>query len=222
MTTTMLLGDRARVPAMEAPRGKSLTPEQNARVREAVRELLPRHGSVITALAKALGITQAGLSSFLSGRTGAGLQLATAVARAEGVSLNALLDGVADEGASFEGQPDAPHNWNLPGYREAEQAARAQHGKVPGWAWIKARRHRNVAMPDPITPEAVYDQALIAWKNTPDAEAVELERRALESEIQRVRTRAANREPRPEAPASPEGGAAVAPGDAPRRRRKPR
>lgn len=73
-------------------RGKSLGSEQNRRVRAAARSLLPRYGS-ITALARRLGMTQAGLSSFLCGRTGAGFQLATALARELGVSLTELIDG---------------------------------------------------------------------------------------------------------------------------------
>lgn len=49
---------------------KGLTPEQNERVRRLVRDLLREHDDNQTALAPKLGITQATLSSFLSGRSG--------------------------------------------------------------------------------------------------------------------------------------------------------
>lgn len=47
-----------------------LTPEQNEHVRSLIRDLLARPGETQSSLAPKLGMTQPGLSSFLSGRSG--------------------------------------------------------------------------------------------------------------------------------------------------------
>jgi len=48
----------------------ALTPAQNERVREHVRELLRQHGNNQSLLAPKLGMRQSGVSGFLSGRAG--------------------------------------------------------------------------------------------------------------------------------------------------------
>src|SRR5438067_2073560 len=110
-----------RMGAMALPRGKSFTADQNTRVREAVREMLPRFDNNRTALARELGISQAGLSSFLNERTGAGPQLASAVAHQLGISLSELI-----EGKQHVERGDRPVFKNLAGWSEAEATARAR------------------------------------------------------------------------------------------------
>jgi transcriptional regulator with XRE-family HTH domain len=181
----MLLGERATLSVMGGPRGKSLTTEQNDRVRAAVRELLPAHDGVITALAKALGITQAGLSSFLSGRTGAGMQLAQAVARAKGVSLAMLIDGTAD--ATPPGN-NGPAAGDAVGYADAEKIARVEdEGAHPPWAFKRARAIRGLSMPSPMTPELVLRLVRLAYQLTTPAEIERLETEDIEKSNEALR-----------------------------------
>lgn len=72
---------------------KALTPEQNARVREAIRaELVPQYGNQ-SALAGPLGVSQGAISGFLSGRQGTSYLVARRAAELLKMPLDALLDG---------------------------------------------------------------------------------------------------------------------------------
>ncbi len=73
-----------------AKTGKALTPEQNERVRRAVRGLVTKHGSQNKA-AVVLDVHQASLSQLLDGQRGAGIGLATRVAEASGMTIAVLL-----------------------------------------------------------------------------------------------------------------------------------
>jgi DNA-binding XRE family transcriptional regulator len=77
---------------LPVPRGSDLTPEENERVRVALRQLLERHGKQ-TALAPRLGVNQSTLSGILTGRQGASYQLAVAAARLLGTDAADLLAG---------------------------------------------------------------------------------------------------------------------------------
>jgi transcriptional regulator with XRE-family HTH domain len=77
-------------------RGPDLTPEQNERVKAALRELLKRFGNQLR-LAPKLGVHQSTLSGILGGRTGASYQVAVNVARLMGVNERQILEGAEDE-----------------------------------------------------------------------------------------------------------------------------
>lgn len=72
---------------------RSLTPEQNERIRAAINaDLVPRYGDQ-TALAGPLGVSQSAISGFLKGRQGTSYLVARRAAALLGMPLDALLDG---------------------------------------------------------------------------------------------------------------------------------
>jgi hypothetical protein len=168
---------------MTKAHGKSLTPEQNARVREAVRGLLPEYNGVITALAKALGITQAGLSSFLSERTGAGMQLAGAVAKRLHVSLSKLLDGAdAPYVYADDGESTRPVWKNRPEWPEASAEALRRNAVLREHPQLVVASGESASLfiAGPLTPEQIIAQALL-WLQIGDPaklQAVEAEESA--------------------------------------------
>ena len=89
--------------AVSLPKGKSFSPAQNERLRSLALDL--RGEDTTTALAKRLGVTQAGLSSFLTGRTGAGVQLASAIAAECGMTLDEAA-GMPGGGVAARLPPD--------------------------------------------------------------------------------------------------------------------
>jgi hypothetical protein len=73
--------------------GKNLSPEQNQRIREALKAIIDRGDFNQVTLSKKLGIRQPTLSSFLSGaQKGTGLHVAQWVASYLDVELDTLLD----------------------------------------------------------------------------------------------------------------------------------
>ncbi len=190
--TTTVLTTALMVKRVPLPKGKSLSPEQNARVREAVRALLPRYDDNITALARQLGISQAGLSSFLSGRTGAGFQLGTAVARMLRISLTALTDG-ADDGQAMS-DAAMPVLGNARGWPAAEASYRARVGdRYPERAYEMARAAASAHAPDPITEDFVADVVMVLWKHHVDPSLIERSRKKIDAQIKGDETRAAKK-----------------------------
>lgn len=185
----MLSAQSDTVLFMPLPKGKSLTVEQNARVREVTRRLLAEHDDNRTRLAKELGITQAGLSSFLLERTGAGFQLASAIAAKTGVSLSELINGVADADSDTT---DEPRYSNLPGWKENEPEARRQTG-YPEWVFVRARRMRGLVPPAGATVKFITDAADAVMKHMPMSEKVAEAEKQLENELKRIEGRAAKR-----------------------------
>jgi transcriptional regulator with XRE-family HTH domain len=74
---------------------KALTPEQNERLRDAVRDLLRRHDGNQTVLAPKLGVSQSTLSGFIGGRQGTSYAVAGRVADLLRVDERELLHGRA-------------------------------------------------------------------------------------------------------------------------------
>lgn len=178
------------VPPMALPKGKSLSPPQNARVRAAARALLERHATV-TALADVLGLTQAGLSSFLTERTGAGFQLAGAVARESGVSLGELIDGTD---ALPPPAAALPLLGNARGWDTAEAAYRARVGdKYPEKAYELARQAASAHAPDPITEDYVGDIVMVLWKHYVDPSLADRQQKKLDAQIKGLRTKGERR-----------------------------
>jgi transcriptional regulator with XRE-family HTH domain len=76
--------------------GKNLSPQQNQRIRDAIKAMLA-NGSNQTTLAKQLGIRQSTISAFLDAKQGTGLHVAMRVAQLVGVDLVTLLDVASGE-----------------------------------------------------------------------------------------------------------------------------
>lgn len=94
--------------------GRSLTPSENQRVVDAVRELL-RGGLTQGDIARRTGVGQSAISSLVGGRHQAGYGFARAVAVLAGISLDALLSGKRSAAPST-----APPAWRtLPGFDQA-------------------------------------------------------------------------------------------------------
>ncbi len=163
---------------MALPKGKSLTPEQNQRVRDVVRELLalPKYGGNVTALSRDLGISQAGLSSFLSARTGAGMQLATALSRMKGWTIGHLMDGV-EERLVAASESTRPVWKNLPEWRAVSadavrrNAVLREHPQAVGAAGETA----SLFISGPLTPDMVTSQALFWLQHGDPAKLEEIE-----------------------------------------------
>lgn len=84
---------RANVYCWPMSTGKSLSKDENRRVRAAVQQLLTEHGDNQSRLAPLLGIRQGTLSAFLREKHGAGFGLARRVARLMGIEVQELLGG---------------------------------------------------------------------------------------------------------------------------------
>ncbi|MCC6552932.1 MAG: helix-turn-helix transcriptional regulator [Polyangiaceae bacterium] len=102
--------------------GKSLTPEQNARVREAVRKLLQQNDNSQTKVAPLLGVEQATLSRFVSGQQGTSLHVAWKVAEFLHIDPLELIDP-HQAVLSARGR-SATHDPRFPSRPAAEAAAR--------------------------------------------------------------------------------------------------
>jgi hypothetical protein len=116
---------------MGIPKGKSFSQEQNARVRKAAEALLVTYGGNRTSMARALKLTQAGLSSFLLQRTGAGPQLASAIAEACGMTLTELIQGDEDP---------RPRLANIPRWPELVKRALDEAPEVPEFCYAPVGR----------------------------------------------------------------------------------
>lgn len=100
--------------------GKSLTSQQNERVRAAVRELLALHGGSQTKVAPLIGVEQATLSRFLSGVQGTSSHVAMRVASLLGKNPLELLDPTSKSGVVPRSSVDPEY----PSRAKAEVAAR--------------------------------------------------------------------------------------------------
>lgn len=101
--------------------GKSLTSQQNERVRAAVRELLAMHDNNQTKVAPLLGVEKATLSRFLSGVHGTSSHVAMRVASLLGRNPLELLDPTSKSGVI----PRVPAvDPAFPSRAKAEMAAR--------------------------------------------------------------------------------------------------
>ena len=106
--------------------GKSFSVVQNERLRALVVQLQTRFDSQ-REFAEKLGVAQPTVSNFIAGKTGAGVQFATAVAALAGVTLESAISG---------GDAATTPRWrNLPGWAEEEKKARKLFPKVRSLAF---------------------------------------------------------------------------------------
>lgn len=188
--------------------GKSYSVEVNERLRERARALLmERYGGVKAALATALGLSQATVSNFLNGKTGAGQQLVSSLARELGTTHDAQVGGYTDvstAGASIRFGDLA--GWSK---AEAEAISGPFKGRLPLAAYAGAREFRGLRAPSVVDPRTVYNYARAFWEGlsddqqsqaihdqaeremaAEDAEATELlSRGKLRDELQEIRVR---------------------------------
>jgi len=146
--------------------GKSYSVEQNERLRERARDLLSeRYDGNKTALAAALGLSQATVSNFLNGKSGAGFQLVTALARELGVTHDALVHGrsVAPEGSIRFG--------DLPGWQQAIQEvlrSPAYRGRLPAAAVVGTSDFMGATAPSVVDARTVFNYARAWWEGLTD------------------------------------------------------
>lgn len=109
--------------AMSSPgTGRSFSVAENERLRALARGMLEKVDNNQRRLADLLGVAQPTVSNFIAGKTGAGVQLATAIARQAGLSLQS-----ATGGGDVAGSP----RWrDLPGWAAAVAAAMLMFPKV--------------------------------------------------------------------------------------------
>lgn len=124
---------------MPGPKGKSFSDEQNARIRDAAKRLLDRYRTTV-ALAKELGVAQPTVSNFLSGKNGAGPEIALKIAAASGMSLDELI-------GSEPGDGRRPTFGGLPGWPEAEAEARPMRRAASDLDWARARALSGLGTP---------------------------------------------------------------------------
>lgn len=154
-------------------RSKSLSDEENARLREVLRKhLLPRYDGNQSAAGPALGISQAGLSRILAGG-GASLATAHAVAKVLGTSVADVLGWpVADVSAK-----GSPRFGDLAAWKVAEAEARRLYGDVlPGFAFDRAANTKGGSIPSVIDARTVFQLAKFWFDTASEAERIAAER----------------------------------------------
>lgn len=166
----------------ESGRGKSYSDAQNERFRAAARTLVEREGSA-TAAAKLLGVSQPTLSNFLNGRTGAGVQLAQALARALGVGDEFV------SGHARVGDPARPVLRNRPGYNEALVLAQKRAWWVPPSVWQEAGETAMLVAPAYITPEILTHAAQLVMSSASVSELEDAGREQAEAELADIEAR---------------------------------
>ncbi len=120
-----------RLPRVAA--GKSLTEEQNERVRALVRELLDRYESQ-TDLAPLLQVSQPTLSAFLGGRQGTSFHTARLAADLAKRDVMEVLGLRATPGEA----PSAPLETLADRAWYAYHALPRSNGRLPAWSWLEA------------------------------------------------------------------------------------
>jgi transcriptional regulator with XRE-family HTH domain len=165
--------------------GRSLSPEENARVVEAVRELL-RRGETQTSIAAALKGKQSTISSLIAGNHRAGYGFARSLAALLGIPLDELL----------RGRPVAVglKRWrDLPQWPAVIAQARAlfPRADADAWAWLESLGGAEPPL-DPVTLGTIA----MAWMNRPLPKAAEPETPPVQS---RRRAASSPGEPPPKA-----------------------
>lgn len=149
--------------------GKSYSVEENVRLRARARELLlGRFGDNRTAMAKALEVSQATVSNFLSGKSGAGRTLATAIARELGISHDALVVGDASAAGT-----ESVRFGDLPGWQEAVETVLTSspyRGRLPEAAVRGTCEFKGVTVPSVIDARTVFNYARAWWEGLSDEE----------------------------------------------------
>lgn len=127
----ILLGGGSTIASMA---GRSMTPEQNEHVVEAIRRLLESGDWNQSTLAPRLGVKQTSISSLLSGRHRASFPFALRLAELLHVDVFELLDGRSTK----KPPPPAGPRWrDLPWWAEVIAAARRLVPKVSELAWLR-------------------------------------------------------------------------------------
>ena len=145
-------------PMARVETGRSISPKEAERVREALRELLVIEKTQ-TALAKRLGVSQQALSAILRGTASGGYALGRAVARAMGASNpDAWLRGAAPGVI-------APRIRDRRGYDEALVAARRMFKRATPTAFEAVSNLMGDNLPEFITAEFLGGLAM-AWANS--------------------------------------------------------
>lgn len=119
---------------------KSLSEDEQARVRAQLKELTQRRGEQAS-LAKRLGVTPQAISKIVLEESDPGVRIARALADHLGVTLDALL------GKEEAAEDAEPKMCNLPGWAVAEAAARRRFRYVPEEAWQAVRNLRTATPP---------------------------------------------------------------------------
>ncbi len=93
-------GADASAPKKKKKRHKipPLTPEETGRLRSAIRNLFKQFGGSWSCIAAVLDVSSAGLQDIARGRNRGSAAVAIRVARVAGISVEALLSGLADAG----------------------------------------------------------------------------------------------------------------------------
>lgn len=158
----------------ETGRGKSYSDAQNELIRAAARRLTEREGSA-TAAAKLLGVSQPTLSNFLNGRTGAGVQLAQAIARALSLTTDELLGEPTRIGLDTR-----PVFSSLPGWHEALLGAQRKATWLPPRAWEYAAQQNALFMLS-VTEKDVLETALFWMARASEHEQDEASRERIDA-----------------------------------------
>jgi len=135
--------------------GVARTPEQNERARAYAREFLKRHNDNKTEAALALGVAQPTFSNFVNGKIGAGNVMGPALAKALGISVSMLFDGV-EEAAPHHSENSRPVLGSIRGADVALVKAKKREPFFPAFAW-----EDSFATAALITPPYVDEDMLI-------------------------------------------------------------
>lgn len=113
-----------------------------------------------------------------------------AIARAGRVSIRWLATGQGspDEIGEVPAN-DAPKFANLPGWEDAERAAREHNKRLPAWAFDIAREMSGLVPPGGVTPDFVLHMAIAALTYGQPNEAMDAEDAAIDAEMAAARAK---------------------------------
>ena len=142
-------------------------------------------------LSKDAGLTPVHVGKLLArGAARAGTETIAKIAAAAGVSSDWLLEGKGQPYApASASESQTPINANLPGWSEAERAARAR-GTVPAWAIEEARRRSGLVPHEGVTASYVLDEAMQVLRYANHAEVIAKTAADLDKEADKLRKRA--------------------------------
>lgn len=152
MFTTTLI-----TPASTTRLMSDLSPEQNARVLALAKELRKGYSSA-TAFGRAIGMTQGGISAYLSGKNGASLETATRIAALGRVPLETLLSTKTRAAPELS----RPVLGNLPGFHTAMIEAKRREPFYPQFAWDDAAAISPLIAPARVDADMVLNAARLA------------------------------------------------------------
>lgn len=144
-------------------------------------------------LAKLMELTEAQVSQVISRGAGIGYHTIKGMAKVLGITVEELetraLAAYTEQPVQLRAVRDGDYlvNGDMPGWPDAESAAREQMTGMPPWTFEVARQYPNVIPRDGVTVQYVIDEALKAFKYASPDQAIHRTNEDLDREVTRLR-----------------------------------